>query len=92
MALDILPVAGATVGVESLFSRSKELLTDRRSRLAPKVVEQIQCLEHNWSPNIVDLARENEKIREEIYMQEFEFLEEEEQLLAQFGDDSDDEN
>ena len=82
MALDILPVAGATVGVESLFSRSKELLTDRRSRLAPKVVEQIQCLEHYWSSDIVDLARENEKIREEIYMQDFEYFEEEEELLS----------
>ena len=88
MALNILPVAAATVGVESLFSRSKELLTDRRSRLSPIVVDQIQCLEHNWKRKIVDLVRANERMQEELYMQDFEYLEVQQPRLAEV-DDSD---
>lgn len=81
--LDILPIAAATVGVESLFSCGKEVVTDRRSRLSPTVFEQVQCLEHNWKPKLVDLARENDSIIEEIYMQDFEAFEKEDELLSQ---------
>ena len=42
----------------------------------------MQCLEHNWRPKIVDFARENQKLHDEVYMQDFEYMEEEEQLLC----------
>ncbi|TFK88465.1 hypothetical protein K466DRAFT_455978, partial [Polyporus arcularius HHB13444] len=54
LALDILPIAAATVAVESLFSHGKEVITDRRSRLAPATFEQVQCLEHSWKPKLID--------------------------------------
>ena len=90
MALNILPVAAATVGVESLFSRSKELLTDRRSRLSPIVIDQIQCLEHNWKHKIIDLAHANERMQEELYMQDFEYLEVQQAWLAEVDDSNSD--
>ncbi len=52
IALDILPTPAATVGVESLFSRSKEVMTDRRSRLDLLLFEQLQCLHYHWEQDI----------------------------------------
>ncbi len=91
MALDILPIPAASVGVESLFSHGKEVLTDRRSRLAPVVFEQVQCLEHHWKPKIVDYARENEADVEDIYIEDFEYFEEQEEMLSMMDlEDSED--
>ena len=35
MALDILPIAAASVGIELLFSRAKEVSMDHRASLDP---------------------------------------------------------
>lgn len=86
LALDVLPAAGATVGAECLFSRCKQVTTDRWSRLSPHVLEQIQCLEHNWHGTIVDYAALNDAQHEEIYMRDFEDIEEEEKLLGELSD------
>ncbi len=86
MALDVLPAAGAMVGAESLFSRCKEVTTDRQSRLSPHVLEELQCLEHNWRDDIADYATFNEAQREEIFIADFEDLEVEEHLLDALSD------
>ncbi len=74
IALDILPIAAASVGAEALFSQGKEVLTDRRSRLDPELFEQVQCLNFAWKPTIVDWARLNDQLTVDVYLQEFEFM------------------
>lgn len=74
MALDILPIAAASVGAEALFSQGKEVMTDRRSRLDPELFEHLQCLNAHWKPHIVDWARANDQLTEDVYLQEFEFM------------------
>ncbi len=87
IALDILPIPAATVGVESLFSRGKETITDRRSRLDPGLFEQLQVLHYHWKKDTVDFAAENLKVIEEIEMQSFEDLEADEQLISQLDNE-----
>ncbi len=74
MALDILPIAAASVGAEALFSQGKEVLTDRRSRLDPALFEQLQCLNFAWKPTIVDWAKLNDQLTVDVYLQDFEFI------------------
>ena len=81
MALDVLAVAAASTGIESLFSRAKEVVTDRRTRLDPVVFKQIECLNYHWKDKIVDYVRLNEVI-EELEFQEFEYLEREEEMFS----------
>ncbi|EJF60760.1 hypothetical protein DICSQDRAFT_25739, partial [Dichomitus squalens LYAD-421 SS1] len=47
MSIDILPIAAASVDIESLFSRAKQVSTDRRSTLDPELFEQIKCLKYH---------------------------------------------
>ena len=89
MALDILPIPAASVGVESLFSRAKEVATARRSRLSPKTFEQIECLHYYWKDTIVDYARENEEDPEAMLLEEYEEFVEMEEELAELSGESD---
>ena len=82
MALDVLPIPAASVGVESLFSRAKEVATDRRATIGTTLFEAIECLNHFWKDQIVDLARVNEEHLEEVYLHEFVVFEELEADLA----------
>ena len=90
MALDVLPIAGASTGVESLFSRAKEVTTDRRSRLDADVFEEIECLNYYWKHKIVDYAKVNQDTVEEIEIEDFEFLESQEGLFSDNEDDFED--
>ncbi|PIL25949.1 hypothetical protein GSI_11703 [Ganoderma sinense ZZ0214-1] len=87
IALDILPIAAASVGVESLFSRAKHVATDHRASLDPDIFEQIECLHYYWKRNMVDFAQLNEEDSEEIDVAEFADLESQEELLAEMSDD-----
>ena len=88
IALDILPVPAAGVGVESLFSRGKEVMADRRSRLDPALFEQLQCLHYHWSKDTVDWALVNSEEMEEIELREYEYLEAHKELIATLTDDA----
>ena len=88
ITLDILPVPAATVGVESLFSRGKEVMADRCSRLDPALFKQLQCLHYHWSKETVDWALVNSEEMEEIELCEYEYLEVHEELVAVLEDDA----
>ena len=47
MARDIFAVPVSTVSSESCFSSANRILTDKRSRLGPKVFERLVCLK-DW--------------------------------------------
>ncbi len=82
MALDILPIPAASTGAESLFSRAKEVTTDRRSRLDPEILEQVECLSWHWKGTLADYARINEDTVEVVEgLEEFKFLESQETLF-----------
>ena len=74
MALDILPIAAASVGIESLFSHAKEVSTDRRASLDPELFEQIECLKYHWTPQLVDYVRVNHERVERVDLRDFENL------------------
>lgn len=88
MAINILPIPGASVGLESLFSWAKEVATDWHSLLDPEIFEQIECLKYHWKPCMVDLACTNEELVDEIDLDAFTYME---SSLALFPDDTDDE-
>ena len=74
MALDILPIAAASVGIESLFSHAKEVSTDHRASLDPELFEQIECLKYHWTPKLVDYAHVNHQRVEQVDLRDFENL------------------
>nr|VWO96606.1 C2H2-type domain-containing protein [Ganoderma boninense] len=71
MALDILPIPASSVAVERLFSRAKEVSTDRRSRIGADLFEWLECLSHHWRPTIVDYAKVNSAAVEEVDLDDF---------------------
>ena len=87
MALDILPIAAASVGAESLFSRAKEVATDRRSRLDPDLFEQIECLKYYWMRTLPDYARANEDDINKSYINSFASMETQATLLPSDTED-----
>ena len=91
MALDILPIPAALVGVESLFSCVKWVATDQHACLDLELFEQIKCLKYVWCGTIDDLAAANEAEIEWVEMMEFENMEKVEELYQQMLLDSRDE-
>ena len=87
MALDILPIAAASVGAESLFSRAKEVSTDRRSWLDPDMFEQIECLKYHWMRSTPDHVRANHEEAEDLYINTFTSMETEAALLPSDTED-----
>ena len=51
---------------EWLFSRTKQVTTDRRSSIGPDLIEALECLQYNWKGNIIDWARVNSRSIEEV--------------------------
>lgn len=51
---------------ERLFSRTKQVTTDRRSSIGPDLIEALECLQYNWKGNIIDWARVNSRSIEEV--------------------------
>lgn len=86
IALDILPVPASSVSVERLFSRAKEVSTDRRSRLGPDVFEWLECLNYYWRTLIVDYARANSDQVEECEILDYVVMVEEDEMLRDLED------
>lgn len=80
MALDVLPIPASSVAVERLFSRAKQVSTDRRSRIGADLFEWLQCLSHHWRGTIVDYAKVNSAIIEEVLLDDFETYNEVDEL------------
>lgn len=86
IALDVLPVPASSVSVERLFSRAKEVSTDRRSRLGPDVFEWLECLNYYWRPLIVDYARANSDHVEECELLDYIMMVEEDEMMRDLDD------
>ena len=88
MAVDVLSIPAASVGVESLFSHAKQVATDQHACLDPDLFEQIECLKYTWHSTIEDLAATNKAEIERVEMTEFENMEKLEELYRQMLSDS----
>ena len=79
------PIPASSVSSERLFSRAKQVSTDRRTQLGADVFEAIEALNFNWSRSLVDYVRVNSARSEEVELDEdimpFLVLEEEEELF-----------
>lgn len=42
--MDVIPIQASAVPCERVFSSAKETITDRRNRIAPKLMEALQML------------------------------------------------
>ena len=51
---------------ERLFSGTKQVATDRRASLGPKVFEELTIMKHAWGQNIYDVAAQNAAQVDEI--------------------------
>jgi hypothetical protein len=66
IALDVLPAQASSVACERIFSGSKQIATDRRSRLGPEVFEQLVMMKLAWGPGLYDMAAWNTAQVEEV--------------------------
>jgi hypothetical protein len=74
MALDYLPCPALSVPCERLFSASKEIADDQRSRLGAKKFEELQIMKFVWRNNIPNLAAWNSAEVEEVDSDEYQEL------------------
>ena len=54
MARDFLAIPSTSVPSEQCFSISKNLITDKRNRLAGKTVRACMCLRSWWTSTLLD--------------------------------------
>ncbi|CDO72217.1 hypothetical protein BN946_scf184970.g69 [Trametes cinnabarina] len=48
VALDVLPAQASAVPCEEVFSSSKETITERRTKMAPDLLSELQMLKHAY--------------------------------------------
>jgi hypothetical protein len=82
--LDILPIPASSVPCERLFSAAKEIADDRRARLGPKKFEELQITKFGWRNNVSDLAAWNSGLTEEVNVEGFIELLDEDKWLEDF--------
>ncbi|EKM81447.1 hypothetical protein AGABI1DRAFT_36291 [Agaricus bisporus var. burnettii JB137-S8] len=66
IALDVLPIQASAVPCERLFSASKQVATDRRSRLGSDRFEELLVMKSAWRGTMVDWAAVNTAEVEEV--------------------------
>lgn len=59
IALDVLPSQASSVACERIFSGSKQIATDRRSRLGQVIFEKLVIMKSAWGPDLCDMAAWN---------------------------------
>lgn len=74
IALDVLPAQASSVPCERLFSGSKQIATDRRSRLGPVVFEELVIMKSAWGPDLYDMSTWNAAQIDEVNSFDFEEL------------------
>ena len=72
IALDVLPAQASSVACERIFSGSKQIATDRRSRLGPIVFEELVIMKSAWGPDLCDMAAWNSGQVEDVDIFDFE--------------------
>ncbi|KAF7770801.1 hypothetical protein Agabi119p4_6775 [Agaricus bisporus var. burnettii] len=76
IALDVLPIQASAVPCERLFSASKQVATDRRSRLGSDRFEELLVMKSAWWGTMVDWAAVNTAEVEEVDLVDYvDFLE-----------------
>ena len=83
IAMDVCAIPATSVPCERLFSAGGEIATDRRSRLGSDKFEQLQVLRHAWRDRIVDQANQNSASVDEVNMEEFRELFQQDEELAE---------
>jgi hypothetical protein len=68
----VLPAQASSVPCERLFSGSKQIATDRRASLGPKVFEELVIMKSAWGPDLYDMAAWNNSQVEEVNYFDFE--------------------
>ena len=71
MALDILPCQASSVPCERLFSASKQVTMERRSRLGADRLEQLLVMKSAWQGTMVDWAAMNSRAVDEIEINDY---------------------
>ncbi len=66
IALDILPAQASSVPCERVFSGSKQIATDRRSRLGSVALKELVIMKLAWGPELYDMAAWNAAQMEEV--------------------------
>ena len=80
--MDICAIPATSVPCECLFSMGGKIATDWHSHLGSDIFEQLQVLRHAWQNRIVDQANLNSANVDEINMEEFqELLQQDEDLV-----------
>ncbi len=74
IALDVLPSQASSVPCERIFSGTKQIADDRRSRIGPIIFEELTIMKSAWRAGLWDYAMLNTAEVEEVAMQEFEQL------------------
>jgi hypothetical protein len=70
----VLACPGSSVPCERLFSSSKQVADDRRSRLGAKRFEELQLMKFAWRQTISDNAAWNSGLVEEVDMDAYKDL------------------
>ena len=82
ITMDICAIPATSVPCECLFSTGGKIATDWHSHLGSDIFEQLQVLRHAWQNRIVDQANLNSANVDEINMEEFqELLQQDEDLV-----------
>jgi hypothetical protein len=90
IALDVLPAQASSVPCEHLFSGSKQIATDRRAQLGPRVFEELVIMRSAWGPDLYDMAAWNAAQAEEVdLLFDFEEMLMEDEACAEWDKDSD---
>ena len=71
MALDVLPCQASSVPCERLFSSSKQVATERCSRLGSGRLEQLLIMKSAWRGTVIDWAAINSEAVEEVEINEY---------------------
>lgn len=92
IAIDVLACQGSSVPCERLFSGSKLIADDHRSRLGAARFEELQVMKFAWRRNIADLAAWNSMDVEEVELEVYKDLIISDQLENVSLDEGDDYN
>ncbi|KIJ48243.1 hypothetical protein M422DRAFT_84957, partial [Sphaerobolus stellatus SS14] len=66
LAMDILPIQASSVAAERVFSSAGETDTKRRSRITPKLMEELQLLKYMVNHQSLDFAQRWHCTEEEL--------------------------
>ena len=85
IALDILPCQASSVPCEQLFSASKQTAEDRRASLGAQQFEELQVMKFAWHKNINNFTAWNSAQIEEVHLNEYWEMFDEDESAVEFN-------